>query len=324
MSARTLLRAAVFPWLMLTLLAQTNPVTSLSPEAKAKAGARSRELIAAAPRLPFIAKELLLEPPSSGWELGMISWMSLDARGNIFLIQRGDKADPIVVVDRTGKVLRSWGKGMYKIPHSIRLDPQGNIWTVDAASSTVYKFSPRGERLLTIEVGGQPRTNSAFNGTTDIAFAGSRVFITDGYGNARVLEYTLDGRKVREWGHRGIGPGEFNLPHSIVSDGKKLWIADRENGRIQRFTLEGKYEAEFPVGKTYSLRLAGGLLYAALHPVDLPTSSPGLLVKLDKSTGRILGWVEMPEKSGLHSIDVTREGELLAAYGNHVMIYAKQ
>jgi hypothetical protein len=88
---------------------------------------------------------------------------------------------------------------------------------------------------------------TAFCGTTDVAFgAKGRFFISDGYANARILEYTADGKKVREWGSAGAGPGQFHLPHSIVVDeNDMLYVADRENGRIEKFDLDGKFWARF-------------------------------------------------------------------------------
>src|SRR5262249_27118564 len=158
---------------------------------------------------------------------------------------------------RDGRVLRSWGKGLYKIPHSIRVDPQGNIWTTDAASSLVLKFTPQGKKLLEIAVGGQPaHPASPFCGTTDIAFGpDGRMFVSDGSATASILEYTADGRRVREWGTPGTGPGQFHLPHGIAVDENGIvYVADRENGRIQRFDLEGHYLGEWSnLGKTFSL-----------------------------------------------------------------------
>ena len=88
----------------------------------------------------------------------------------------------------------------------------------------------------------------AFLGTTDIAFASKgRIFISDGDANARILEYTADGKKVREWGSAGTGPGQFHLPHSIVADENNIvYVADRENGRIEKFDLDGKFLGEIP------------------------------------------------------------------------------
>jgi sugar lactone lactonase YvrE len=131
------------------------------------------------------------------------------------------------------------GKGDFEIPHSIRIDHIGNVWTVDAGSSTVIEFSPLGKKLMTITVGEQPNNGSPFDGTTDVAFGpDGHIFITDGYGNARVLEYTAKGERVRVWGKPGSAPGEFNLPHSIqiTADGI-IYVADRENGRIEKFDL---------------------------------------------------------------------------------------
>jgi hypothetical protein len=303
-----------------TVFAQTPE--GLSPEAKAKAGAETRRLIEAASKLPLVQAELTIPPPAAGFEMGMVSWIALDGKGTAYLLQRGDKANPVMAVDMQGRVLRSWGKGLFKLPHAIRIDPAGNIWTVDANSSMVYKFTPEGRKLMEISVGGQPpETRSPFVGTTDIAFGpNGHLFIADGYGNARILEYTADGKKVREWGKPGIGPGEFHLPHSIVVDASGVvYVADRENGRIQRFTLDGAYLGEWNIGKTYSLKLAGGALWAGMHPVDEPTSSPGWLVKLDRKNGAILGYVNVPEKSGLHSVEVSASGEPMTVVSSHVM-----
>src|SRR6185295_13329954 len=111
--------------------------------------------------------------------------------------QRGANADPVIAVDHAGKKVKSWGKGLYTVPHAVKVDPNGDVWTTDSVSSVITKFTPAGEKLLEISVGGQPRPGKV-SGTTDIAFAGDRVFIADGYGNARILEYTTNGRRVRE------------------------------------------------------------------------------------------------------------------------------
>jgi streptogramin lyase len=310
----------------LPLFAQTRPApTPAEIEAKTQAASRLRAMIEAAPRLPLEQTELAIKLPE-GQELGMVSWIARDQKTDVtWLIQRGDKADPVIAVDQQGHVLHSFGKGLYKIPHSIRLDPEGNVWTVDAGNSMVIKFSPSGEKLLQIAVGGQPETSrSPFNGTTDIAFANNRIFITDGYANARVLEYTSDGKKVREWGTAGTGPGQFHLPHSIVVDENNiLYIADRENGRIEKFTLEGKYLGEIPnLGRTFSLKLgANGTLWAGMAPLNEPTGSPGWVVKLDRKTGKVLGYVPVTEKVGLHSVEDAGNGQPMTDIGNRVVLF---
>jgi len=271
-----------------------------------------RALVAKSPRLPLQQTELRIQAPSTGWALEMVSSVAMDSGKVIYLLQRGDRADPIIAVDQKGRVLRSWGRGLFKLPHSIRVDPTGNIWTTDAQSSMVYKFTPEGKKLLAIEVGGQPKNaKSQFCGTTDIAFApNGRIFISDGYANARILEYTAEGRRVRQWGTPGTGPGQFHLPHSIaIDENGVIYVADRENGRIQRFDLTGRYLGEWSnLGKTFSLRLNGGALWIGTQPRDQPNGAPGWLMKIDRRTGAVLGCVE---STGHHSVEATGDEELL-------------
>ena len=289
-----------------TLAAQT-PDDAATKEATA----RLHSLLDAAPNAILNRTELPVHPPSEGFELGMISWVDVDRKGNIYLLQRGEKADPVVVIDREGHVLRSWGKGLYKIPHSIRIDPAGNVWTVDAESSTLLKFTPQGEKLMQIDVGEQPTgRRSRFVGTTDIAFGPhGRLFIADGYGNARVLEYTAEGKRVHEWGTPGSGPGQFRLPHGITIDKDNiLYVADRENGRVQRFDLDGKFLGEWPLGRTYCVDARAGVIWASMQTIDTPVPSPGWIVKLDRKTGKVLGSVE---SNGLHSVTAGKRGGIL-------------
>jgi hypothetical protein len=267
--------------------------------------------LVAAQQLPLELTTLKVIPPRAGWELGMISSSAADGKGTIYLLQRGLSAQPVVAINEQGKVLREWGKGLYQIPHSIRIDAAGNVWTVDAASSRIIKFSPKGETLLDFVVGEQPKTTSQFNGTADIAFTrDGHLFIADGYGNNRVLEYDAQGKRLHQWGKAGQGPGELNLPHGIAIDDKEVvYVADRENGRIQRFTREGKYLSEFNgLGKTFSLAFKNNALWIGSQPRNEPNGAPGWIMKLDPVTGKVLGRIDSP---GHHSIDVSDKGEIL-------------
>jgi len=292
--------------------------TAQSPAEQARMdqqNATLRSLVQAAPPLPFERGPLTVQaPPTPGWATGMVSWVASSRDGVIYLLQRGDKADPVIALGRDGSVLRSWGKGMYTTPHAIRLDPQGHVWTTDAASSMVYKFSPEGTLLLRIEVGGQPDPCGNFCSTTDIAFAADgHLFIADGYRNARILEYAADGTKLNEWGRPGTGPGEFRLPHSIQIDERGIvYVADRENGRIQRFDRAGTFLGEWTqYGKTFGLTLAGEALWLSTIPRG-PNTAPGWLLKLNRDTGALLGAVE---SAGNHGVDVMASGDLLLAPG---------
>lgn len=270
-----------------------------------------RAAVAQAPPIP-------LEPSAiavAGVELGMVSWVASATDGTVYLLQRGDKTDPVIAVDRSGRVVRSWGKGRYVMPHAIRVDPQGNVWTTDAASSHVIKYSPAGDVLLDIAVGGQPTPcRNNFCGTTDIAFAANgHLFISDGYANARILEYTAGGARVREWGTPGKGPGQFVLPHSIQIDrAGTVYVADRENGRVQRFDQTGKYLGEWVYGKTFGLKADGAFMWLSTQPQQQANLSPGWLLKVETATGRLAGAVPA---GGIHGMDVMANGELLLGPG---------
>lgn len=292
---------------------------NIAPEVRAQMEAQTaalRLMIQATPKMPLDQGALKPIAPQPGWEIAMVSWVAADKSGLIYLLQRGDKADPIIVMNRNGKVVRSWGKGMYTMPHAIRIDPQGNVWTTDAASSMVYKFSPDGKKLMEINVGGQPSPcPNNFCSTTDVAFAkNGHLFVSDGYRNARIIEYTATGEKVREWGAPGTGPGQFRLPHSIqIDENNIIYVADRENGRIERFDVNGKYLGEWDqYGKTFGITLQKDALWLATQPRDLPNSSPGWLLKVDRATGKLLGYVDDVAN---HGMDVLPNGELLQAPG---------
>jgi DNA-binding beta-propeller fold protein YncE len=275
--------------------------------------AQLRALLARTPRLSLTKTELKVQPPGPGWEMGFPSAVATDASGVVYILQRGEKSDPVLAVSRDGRILRSWGKGLYTIPHSIRVDPDGNVWTVDAASSRVIKFTPDGKQLLEIVVGGQPASKTGFNSTTDIAFGpNGRLFISDGYGNARVLEYTAKGERVREWGKAGHGPGELNLPHGITIDSQGIvYVADRENGRVQRFSTEGRFLGSWDFhGKVFSIAAAKDTVWIGTQHFNELNGAPGWFFELDRSTGKPRGYIETHQ--GQHVVNLTAEGELLA------------
>ena len=308
----------IFIYLVFLPFLVQNP-NNLTPEERAKLEAQNNELramIQTAQKLEQDRAPIKMQAPhSTELVTGVVSWVASDRNGLIYLLQRGDKIDPVVVLNRDGKVLHSWGKGMYMTPHAIRIDSRGNVWTADAASSMIYKFSPDGKELLRIEVGGQPEPKCAAGGfcsTTDIAFApNGNLFIADGYRNARILEYTPDGKKVREWGTAGTGSGQFRLPHSIqVDENGIVYVADRENGRIQRFDLQGKYLGEWSkYGKTFGLKLDKEAIWLSSIPRG-PNGVPGWLIKLDRRNGNLLGYVD---STANHGMDVFTNGDVISA-----------
>ena len=242
--------------------------------------------------------------------VGTVSSVAIDRAGVIYVLQRGDKADPVIAVDKEGKTLRSFGKGMFTVPHSVRIDGDGNVWTVDAGSSTILKFTPQGKKLQQIDVGemavGDKCAFPTLCGTTDLTFGpNGRLFISDGYGNARILEYTAEGKRVKVWGSAGTGPGEFNIPHGIAYQGNTVYVADRGNSRVQRFDLDGRYLGEWTnLGRPFALKVSGGALW-----VSTMFAKPTILT-IDLVNGKVLGQIEAP---GPHSIDVSGSGEVVAS-----------
>jgi DNA-binding beta-propeller fold protein YncE len=288
------------------------------------ADAALQRRIEQSPTLPFIEEQFAFHFSSPGWAVGPVSGVAADEKGTIYVMQRGDKADPILAFDMHGTLLRSWGKGDFTSPHSLRVDLEGNVWAVDAGASLVIKYSPAGKRLLTIVVGQVPDTGSPFRGATDVAFApNGHVLIADGYGNARILEYTSDGKRIQGWGQPGMGLGEFHLPHAIqISRDGIVYVADRENGRIEEFNMRGKFLKEIgQLGRCYSLRLAGGFLWASMSPLGEDPGAPGWLVKLDPNSGKFLGHLNVSEQREGHQIDILPSGEPVVTAGNGLLLF---
>lgn len=271
---------------------------------------RLRDIINTVPQLPVNRTELKVNPPLS---LEGISAVTADKKGNIYVIHRPANRDPVVVLDSRGNLLRSWGKGMFKIPHSIRIDPDGNVWTVDAHTSIIYKFTPKGKKLLEISVGDVPDSSVDFCGATDVAFAqNGHVFVSDGYCNARIIEYDARGKKLREWGKHGSGSGEFDVVHAIaISPKGDVYVADRENGRVQWFDQKGKFLGQWTYGgQLYTVAFSkGGELYVSTHPKGVSLDEESNVVKIDPSDGKMLGRFEVRA----HELSIAPNGVLLPA-----------
>lgn len=238
---------------------------------------------AAVPVLPSTLVEWPVPATSAAgfpmpWNLIQASSVAIGARGTVIVLHRG--AHPILEFDTNGRFVRSVADGLaisegkvaaipkanwapdrsrysavYGPPgctacgaHSVRVDPQGNIWIVDAAGHVVYKLNQDGKELMRLGTRGQPGTSeSTFNLPTDVAFApNGDVYVSDGYGSARVVKFSRDGRFLLQWGKRGTGPGEFGLPHNLVVDAQgRVYVTDRDNERVQVFDQAGKFLAEW-------------------------------------------------------------------------------
>jgi sugar lactone lactonase YvrE len=190
----------------------------------------------------------------------MAASVTVDSNDNVYCFSRV-KEHPVVVFDRDGNFLRSWGAGLFAFPHTIRADKDDNLWLVDRDLGQMMRFDREGKLLRTIGTRGYRSDTGVapddfrsdayrdvthgggpFNLPTDIDIAPSgELFATDGYGNARVHKFDAAGRHVQSWGEPGTAPGQFNLPHGVWIDRRgRVLVADRENDRIQVFGQDGK------------------------------------------------------------------------------------
>ncbi len=192
--------------------------------------------------------------PPKGWVFGWIAAVACDARGRVFVYSRSEH--PLVILDHDGNFLEEWGKEMLKDAHGLWIDAAGNVYCTERNRHCVFKFSPHGELLITLGTPDKPaeKDGEPFNKPTDAVTVGASdgsspvqaLFVSDGYGNARIHQFTPDGKLVKSWGRRGEGPGEFNLPHCVRVDRyQRIWVCDRENRRIQIFDMDGNYLTEW-------------------------------------------------------------------------------
>jgi len=217
-----------------------------------------------------------------GWRYVEVAGVAVDAKDNVFCFTRGEH--PVIVFDRDGKFLRSWGEGDVRRAHGITIDADGMVWLTDDLHHTVRKFTPDGTCLLVIGNPDTPATlqgGKPFNRPTHVAICpkSGHLFISDGYGNSRVHKYAPDGKHVMSWGEPGTDPGHFNLPHNLVTDREGLvYVADRENHRVQIFDGKGTYQGQWnnlhrPCGLFVDRAQNGGTFYVGELGHALPVNA---------------------------------------------------
>jgi len=195
----------------------------------------------------------------SGWKWTEAVGVATDSRDRVYVFSRGEH--PVMVFDGDGTFLNSWGEGLFKRPHGISIGADDSLYCTDDFDHTVRKFTPTGKLLLTLGTSGKPsdtgatsldfrtirRAGPPFHYPTNLALAADgAMYITDGYGNARVHKFSSDGRLLLSWGEPGSKSGQFHIPHGIAVDRHgTVYVADRENSRIQLFTPGGEYLGEW-------------------------------------------------------------------------------
>ncbi len=257
-----------------------------------------------------------------GWSFREVAGVATDARSRVYVFSRSEH--PMMVFDRDGEFLASWGEGVFAKPHNVRVSPDGFVFCSDMRDHTVRKFTPEGKLVMTLGTPKVPsdtgaeggnyktvkRSAGPFNGPTDVAFGPSgELYISDGYANARIHKFSASGKLLSSWGAPGDGPGEFCLPHgALIEDGKTLYVMDRENNRVQLFTLKGEFVSQWTdfAGPTGISAAADGSLILCEFGYDpavptkysVPAHGKRILprVTIRSPEGELLGKIEGEDK----------------------------
>jgi DNA-binding beta-propeller fold protein YncE len=205
-----------------------------------------------------------------GWSPVEVNSLVVDSKDRLYAFNTGEY--PVTVFDREGNLLKTWGGKFFGHSHHALIGPDDSIYYADDGNHTVSKLTLEGKLLMTLGKKDQPsdtgfswvtetgerrpfmdalmsvkRSGPPFNGPTHIALSASgEIYVTDGYGNARVHKFSPDGKLLLSWGEPGKGPGQFIVPHAIAVDKRgRVLVADRHNNRIQVFDAKGKYLDEW-------------------------------------------------------------------------------
>jgi peptidylamidoglycolate lyase len=247
----------------------------------------------------------------SGWPqlpegetLGVCAGVGVDSRNQVFVFHRRERkwttpfaAEPIagttvsVFDGGTGKLLNSWGAGLFILPHGLSVDHADHLWLTDVALHQVYEYTEDGKLLLTLGERGKPgNDHTHFNEPTGVAvLPDGSFYVSDGYKNTRVIKFSAAGEYEFEWGGKGKGPGEFNLPHGIALDSQgKVYVCDRSNSRLQIFDAKGKFLDQWKgpqIGKPYGVAVdaAGHVFVVDGGDAETKSTDRGKVVELDAS-----------------------------------------
>jgi len=274
-----------------------------------------------APELDYVVAPTAVTLPA-GVTMGATASVAFDANGHLFVLTRGDKT--FFEFNPDGSFIRSFGDKLFTRSHGLRIDRDGNLWATDVGGHIVVKMTRDGQPLLTIGTKGEAgEWNEAtgshkLNQPNDVVLAGNGdVFVAQGHtpgaeGDARVLKFDKNGKFIKSWGGKGSGPGQFQVAHGIAIDAKGLvWVADRENQRIQLFDQDGKFVREVKYkGLPCSLDIGRQYMY-------MVNGFAGQVLRLDLN-GKVLAAMGKPGKGPgefgeAHMIAVSQKDEIFVA-----------
>jgi hypothetical protein len=223
--------------------------------------------------------------------------VAVDSQDLVYVFNRGPI--PLIVFDRAGNLVSSWGEGEFDRPHAIAVDSDDAIYVVDTGGHFIQKRTTEGKTLLTIGERGNPTTfhsGEPFNAPTDVVIhpVTRDIFVSDGYGNSRVHRFDADGKHITSWGDPGTENGQFSLPHGIdLVDDDLLVICDRENFRLQFFTTNGEFVEQQHVHHPSAVRrchVDGFLFVAELGtPMQHGVPNIGCRVSVRTAEGDLVG-----------------------------------
>lgn len=276
-----------------------------------------------------------------GWRLVDVGDLAVDSQDRLYVLNRG--GHPVIIFDRDGNFIGSWGEDQFTRPHGICIGGDGMVYTADDLDHTVRKFTSGGKLVMTLGQKGQPsdtgcvdrdyrtvkRGGPPFNMPTGIALSKrGEIYVTDGYGNARVHKFSAAGELLFSWGEPGAGPGQFNVPHNVAVDREGLvYVADRQNSRIQVFTPEGDFVQQWTdLHRPCGLKISGdervyvaevGMRYGIMKGMPEPTpASPWSRVSVFDLKGHLLARFGGPDPSVpvsftcAHAIAVDSHGDV--------------
>ena len=253
----------------------------------------------------------------SGWAFEECPGVAVNSKEQVYVLSRS--VHPVTVFDSEGSFLTSWGEGLFTRPHFVLIGPDDSVYIVDDVGNKVCKFTPDGKLLFKIDRSDRPadtgygrgvqknvlRAGPPFNTPTGLALSPEGdIYVSDGYGNARIHKFSADGTLLFSWGEPGSGPGEFKLPHGVVVDKSGLvYVSDRMNARMQVFNPQGKFITEWKEvrwpdnmcidsqGTAYVAEV--GAIYLLSGPNQPDFSRPPARTSVRDLTGKILAeWGE--------------------------------